>query len=193
MTSWQSRGWIANLDYRLPIFICFSHIQGPEFWLFESNIIQALCSVLSLSSGNGMNDISFSTSQPCKKYFPRLKDVPARTGSSGTGSKALSESWSFSHFLSSPQSPAAFPSTVRNPNKAICTIAATTSEVRGALWRFGVCVCVCVCVCVQACMRVCVCVCAYVCVRVHGYFCLFALCKYFNYYYITSISWPVNK
>ena len=112
-----------------------------------------------------MNDISFSTSQPCKKYFPRLKDVPARTGSSGTGNKALSESWSFSHFLSSPQSPAAFPSTVRNPNKAICTIAATTSEVRGALWRFGVCVCVrackhacvCVCVCVRECMRVCMC------------------------------------
>ena len=86
-----------------------------------------------------MNDISFSTSQPCKKYFPRLKDVPVGTGGSASGSKALSESWSFSHFLGSPQSPAAFPSTIRNPNKAICTIAAATSEVRelcGTLMNF---------------------------------------------------------
>nr|KAG5710810.1 hypothetical protein BaRGS_026961 [Batillaria attramentaria] len=59
-----------------------------------------------------------------------MRDALNRSGVDGN--KSLSESWSFSHFIGGQQgasSPPVFPSTIRNPNKAICTIAATTSEI----------------------------------------------------------------
>jgi hypothetical protein len=48
------------------------------------------------------------------------------------GNHTLSESFSFSGLIGSPSAP--LPSTVRNPNKAVCTIDAETSKV-GLSWR----------------------------------------------------------
>ncbi|KAK7502922.1 hypothetical protein BaRGS_00005871 [Batillaria attramentaria] len=80
-------------------------------------------------SGDGLNDVSFSAAQP-RRSLSSMRDALNRSGVDGN--KSLSESWSFSHFIGGQQgasSPPVFPSTIRNPNKAICTIAATTSEI----------------------------------------------------------------
>ena len=47
-----------------------------------------------------------------------------------TGEKSLGESWSFYNYVGGGETGVVFPSTVRNPNKALCTINGKTSEVR---------------------------------------------------------------
>ena len=46
-----------------------------------------------------------------------------------SGERSLGESWSFYNYVGGGESGMVFPSTVRNPNKALCTINGKTSEV----------------------------------------------------------------
>ena len=46
-----------------------------------------------------------------------------------TGERSLGESWSFYNYVGGGETGVVFPSTVRNPNKALCTINGRTSEV----------------------------------------------------------------
>ncbi|XP_041361315.1 PAS domain-containing serine/threonine-protein kinase-like [Gigantopelta aegis] len=73
-----------------------------------------------ISIGDGLNDFSFSPGL-CKGSF-------STAGDSLSG-QSLNESWSFYNYVGGGQSGVAFPTTVRNPNKAICTINAKTSEI----------------------------------------------------------------
>lgn len=75
--------------------------------------------------GDGLNDVSFSPGL-CKGSFAATPD-PYSSGMS------LNQSWSFYNYIGGGQSGMAFPTTVRNPNKAICTIDANTSEVGSSL------------------------------------------------------------
>ncbi|XP_071112685.1 PAS domain-containing serine/threonine-protein kinase-like isoform X1 [Haliotis cracherodii] len=70
---------------------------------------------------DGLNDVSFSPGL-CKGSFAATPD-PYSSGMS------LNQSWSFYNYIGGGQSGMAFPTTVRNPNKAICTIDANTSEI----------------------------------------------------------------
>ena len=45
------------------------------------------------------------------------------------GERSLGESWSFYNYVGGGETGVVFPSTVRNPNKALCTINGRTSEV----------------------------------------------------------------
>ncbi|XP_046565459.1 PAS domain-containing serine/threonine-protein kinase-like [Haliotis rubra] len=70
---------------------------------------------------DGLNDVSFSPGL-CKGSFAATPD-PYSSGMS------LNQSWSFYNYIGGGQSGMAFPTTVRNPNKAICTIDGNTSEI----------------------------------------------------------------
>ena len=75
------------------------------------------CSV----AGDGLNDVSF-TAGHSKGSFSVTPDPSLST--------SLGESWSFYKYIGGGQTGVAFPTTVRNPNKAIVTINAKTSEVK---------------------------------------------------------------
>lgn len=71
-------------------------------------------------TGTKLNDVSYS---PVKSKGSFLSPHDSSLNMSN------SENWSFYNYLGG-HSGSAFPTTVRNPNKAICTINAKTSEVR---------------------------------------------------------------
>ena len=71
-------------------------------------------------AGHGLNDVSFSAGM-CKGSFSVTPDPAMST--------SLGESWSFYNYVGGGQGGVKFPTTVKNPNKAIVTVNAKTSEV----------------------------------------------------------------
>jgi len=76
---------------------------------------------VSLLSGNGLNDVSYTPGLSRGSFA----SSPNMLDSSGS----LGESWSYFNYIGGGSSGVSFPTTVRNPNKAIVTIDAKTSEV----------------------------------------------------------------
>lgn len=88
----------------------------------------SLIYVLLLSTGTGMNDVSFAAAAS-RGSFANNPEL----------SSSLGDSWAFFNYVGDAQGCTNFPSTVRNPNKAIVTIDAKTSEVcmmslTGPMW-----------------------------------------------------------
>ncbi|KAL3887875.1 hypothetical protein ACJMK2_000264 [Sinanodonta woodiana] len=70
--------------------------------------------------GIGLNDVSFSPGHSKGSFAPSAET---------SLNKSLAESWSFYNYIGGGDTGMVFPSTVRNPNKAICTINSRTSEI----------------------------------------------------------------
>ncbi len=73
-------------------------------------------------SGGGLNDVSFAPGHSKGSFSTTLPDP--HLGAS------LETSWSFYNYVGGGETGITFPNTVRNPNKAIVTCNAKTSEVR---------------------------------------------------------------
>ena len=69
-------------------------------------------------TGEGLNDVSFAPGHSRGSFS---KDP--------RGNMSLGESWAYYNYIGGGETGVAFPNTVRNPNKAIVTINAKTSEV----------------------------------------------------------------
>ena len=65
--------------------------------------------------GNGMNDVSFAQGFTRGSFVP-TSDDPQRPAS------ALSQSWRFHSFVGNAEIGVLFPTTIRNPNKALVTV-----------------------------------------------------------------------
>ena len=73
--------------------------------------------------GNGLNDVSFTAGQSRGSFAPisALDQLPPQD---------LDQSWSYYNYIGGGQSGIVFPTSVKNPNKAIVTIDAKSSEVK---------------------------------------------------------------
>ncbi|KAK3579787.1 hypothetical protein CHS0354_022096 [Potamilus streckersoni] len=70
--------------------------------------------------GIGLNDVSFSPGLSKGSFAPSAEI---------SLNKSFAETWSFYNYIGGGDTGMVFPSTVRNPNKAICTINSRTSEI----------------------------------------------------------------
>ncbi len=77
---------------------------------------------MTLFPGEGLNDVSFAPGHSKGSFSQTLPD-PGHLGAS------LETSWSFYNYVGGGETGITFPNTVRNPNKAIVTCNAKTSEV----------------------------------------------------------------
>ena len=110
---------------------------------------RSLFLVFFLILGSGLHDVSFSPGL-CKGSFTAPPPPPLSAPTPNTldtppvfnlptpqphapldGSMCLDKSWAFYNFIGGGQTGVSFPHTVHNPNKAVVTIHARTSKVRG--------------------------------------------------------------
>jgi len=99
------------------IFLTF--LYCPRYVVFVFEILQS--GVMLLLTGNGMNDVSFSPGMSHGSF--------TSTPGADSSTQGLSDSWSFCSYIGGGDMGSAFTSAVRNPNKAIVTVDAKTSEV----------------------------------------------------------------
>ena len=113
--------------------------------LAEMVLLDACCPTesqynCSFVAGQGLHDVSFAA-LPIKGAFTPLSSVSTRCSSSS--SLSLSDGWALFNFLTrgcgtaSPQCHC--PNSVRNPNKAICTIEASTTKVGVSQFQYYKC------------------------------------------------------
>ena len=77
--------------------------------------------------GDDLNSFSFSPGLSKGSFSPVPAPQFPTTGAGG--SLSMGQSWSFYNFVGGGQTGSTFPTTVRNPNKAILTIEARTTKV----------------------------------------------------------------
>ena len=111
-------------DLFVLIFVKYGHFPDflycSRYVVFIFEIIQS--GVMLLLPGNGMNDVSFSPGVSHGSF--------TSTPGADSSTQGLSDSWSFCSYIGGGgDMGSAFTSAVRNPNKAIVTVDAKTSEV----------------------------------------------------------------
>lgn len=85
---------------------------------------------MSSSPGEGLHDVCFATRSFRGTFASPVVPQDDTTPHSTPDASMMGESWSFfNHIGGGQQPPAAVPHTVRNPNKAIVTVNAKTSEI----------------------------------------------------------------
>ncbi|XP_064596713.1 PAS domain-containing serine/threonine-protein kinase-like [Liolophura sinensis] len=113
----QQLGLTPHLDISFDANQSFPKTCRPQLKNDSTPIIKTR---KSLFKGTGLNDVSFSAGHS-RGSFSNSPDRSANT--------SLGESWSFYNYVGGGLSGISFPTALRNPNKAIFTINAHTSEI----------------------------------------------------------------